>query len=118
MMRKIEREMIEAIQAKKYYIKHNTEVCCTERGDCQIYLYGHLIADIVTTHAKRKVLYLYDCGCPTKTTKSRLNAILNHFNLPTIYAKNFQWYIGTEVWNGSTSYLILGKKEEENVLMS
>lgn len=31
-------------------------------------------------------------GWHTNTTKSRLNAIARHFNLPTIYQKNFIWY--------------------------
>lgn len=105
-MRKIEREMIEAIKVGKVYHNDNTSVSShDDDGTIRVYLHGHLIAEIVGNE-----LSLSDCEYQTKTTKSRLNAILNHFELPIIYSKNFQWYIGTEVWNGSTSYLLSNKK--------
>lgn len=111
-MRKIEKEMIEAIKAKKNYSNDNTRVIVSEDGNyIKVELHGNLIAQIWVDSK----LMFSDCGYQTKTTKSRLNAILNHFELPTIYSINFQWYIGTEVWNGNTSHLILDKKKEESV---
>lgn len=97
--------MIEAIQHGKAYHNDNTSVSSHKDGTIRVHLHGHLIAEI-----QNNELMLSDCSYQTKTTKSRLNAILNHFELPTIFSKNFQWYIGTEVWNGSTSYLIADKK--------
>lgn len=101
-MRKIEREMIEAIQAKKPYSNDNTRVAVSSDSDLiKVELHGYEIARIIGN-----TLYLSDCGYQTKTTKSRLNCLLNHFNLPIIYSKNYQWYIGVNVWEGNTSYLI------------
>jgi hypothetical protein len=104
-MRKIEKEMIEAIQNEKNWSKDNTQVS-NNKIIC-VYLHGSLIAEIGNNE-----LRLFDAGYQTKTTKSRLNAILNHFNLPTISAKKFEWYIGTEIWNGSTSYQLKSTKGE------
>lgn len=108
-MRKIEREMIEAIKARKYYSKDNTKVVPDDENiRTRIYLHDNEIAYIEDNE-----LWISDCGYQTKTTKSLLNCLLNHFELPIIYSKNFQWYIGIEVWNGSTSYLIPQKESEE-----
>lgn len=103
-MRKIEREMIEAIKNSKPYKNDNTEVYLLEDRAIQVYLHNNLIAEI-----KGSTLYLSDCGYQTKTTKSRLNAILDYFNIQsTVYSKNYQWYLGNigsnEVWTGSKTF--------------
>ena len=41
-----------------------------------------------------------DAGWQTNVTKERLNGILMAFGLPTIYQKNWQWYIGEEKRTG------------------
>lgn len=102
-MRKIEKEMIEAISKGKDYKKDNTSVCSHDDGAVfRVYLHQNLIAE-----KQDNELWLDDFGYQTKTTKSRLNAILSHFNLPTIYQKNKQWYlqgglptIENEEWTG------------------
>lgn len=105
-MRKIEQEMIEAIKNGKAYQKDNTRVAVNSDGYfLKVELHGHVIAEIYAT----KQLRLSDCGFQTKTTKSRLNAILSHFNLPTISTKNFQWYIGDEKWKGNKTFDISKK---------
>lgn len=104
-MRKIEREMIEAIKAKKDYIKDNTYVLQMEGSQNKevtlIHLNDYIIAKVVGNE-----LWLSDCGYQTNTTKSRLNSILNAFNLPTIGQRNYQWYIGQEKWKGDKTFLL------------
>jgi hypothetical protein len=99
-MRKIEEEMIEAIQKAKSYRKDNTEVQVLEDNGIWITLHRNLIA--VVDFDK---LRLYDAGYQTKTTKSRLNTILSYYDLGIIYQKNYQWYLktdnGDEEWTGS-----------------
>lgn len=108
-MRNIEQEMIEAIDKFKYYRKDNTEIRIMEDSGVKkfwIYLFGNLIATIDQQVSGTVDLFIRDCGHQTKTTKSRLNAILSHFGLPTIGAKKFQWYIGDEKWVGTKTFEI------------
>jgi hypothetical protein len=45
-------------------------------------------------------LELFDGGHQSKTTKSRLNAILKeHGNSECIYQKNFDWFVSTKEGN-------------------
>ena len=93
-MRKIELQMIAAIKDSKDLKVANTEVIsCTNVSD--VYLHGHLIARIGETWIE-----LFDGGYQTKTTKSRLNAILSAFGMDgeKVFAKNFQWFVN---YNGS-----------------
>ena len=88
-MRKIESQMIAAIQNNQDFKLANTEVIsCTNVSD--VYLHGHMIARIGETWME-----LFDGGYQTKTTKSRLNAILSAFGMEgeRIFAKNFQWFV-------------------------
>lgn len=101
-MRKIEKEMIEAIKAKKSYSNDNTRVViCEDDTTIKVELHNYEIAVITSNE-----LHISDAGFQTKTTKSRLNCLLNHFDLPIIYSKNFQWYIGSNTWLGDTGFLI------------
>ena len=93
-MRKIELQMIAAIKDSKDLKVANTEVIsCTNVSD--VYLHGHLIARIGETWIE-----LFDGGYQTKTTKSRLNAILSAFGMDgeCVFQKNFQWFVN---YNGS-----------------
>jgi hypothetical protein len=94
-MRKIERLMNSAIQNEQNWSKDNTTVS-TQDGVSSVRLHGNLIADIGDTWIR-----LFDGGYKSKTTKSRLNAILAvHGNGDKVYQKNFNWYVetnGTEV---------------------
>jgi hypothetical protein len=89
-MRVIEQKMVSAIQNEKNWSWGNTAVTI-ENGRILVRLYGHLIA-IICEHK----IVLSSCGYTTKTTKSRLNAILDHLKLPTIYQKDLVWYIGNK----------------------
>jgi len=115
MMRKIEREMIEAIKAQKNYSNDNTRVAISSNGEViKIELHGQTIASI-----ENNFLYLDDCGYQTKTTKSRLNRLLNHYHLPTICSKKGKWWIGSSLWLGHTSFILIlgmnGNKVKESL---
>ena len=88
-MRKIETQMIAAIKDNKDFKLANTEVIsCSNVSD--VYLHGNLIARIGETWIE-----LFDGGYQTKTTKSRLNAILSAFGMDgeRVFAKNFNWFV-------------------------
>jgi hypothetical protein len=88
-MRKIEKQMNNAITNGKDFKLANTEVIsCSNVSD--VYLHGNLIARIGETWME-----LFDCGYQTATTKSRLNALLSAFGMEGeyIFQKNFQWFI-------------------------
>lgn len=74
----------------------NTEVLYSpERDASYVMLHGNHIATINDTSIE-----LYTCGYKTKTTKSRLNAILKeHGNDARIYQSNFEWVVND---NGNT----------------
>ena len=57
-------------------------------------LWGHAIVEANCMSGK---MTLRDCGYETSTTKSRLNAFLDHFypGVARIYQKDWTWYIAT-----------------------
>jgi len=88
-MRKIERQMIQAIRENKDLKVANTEVIsCSHVTD--VYLHGNLIARIGETWME-----LFDGGWQSNTTKSRLNALLSAFGVGEeyVFQKNFKWFI-------------------------
>jgi hypothetical protein len=89
-MRIIERQMNKAILNSQDWKSDNTEVLYSpERDASYVYLHGNHIATILETS-----LELYSCGYKTKTTKSRLNAILKeHGNEARIFQRNFEWFV-------------------------
>ena len=65
-------------------------------GDiAHVYLHGNLISKI-----GEGWIQLFDGGWQSKTTKSRLNAILEANGLPgeRVFQRNFQWFVN---YNGS-----------------
>ena len=90
-MRKIEKEMQNALRNKVNWSKSNTTVFNVNEGNQFVTLHGNLIATISNFGA----IKLSSCGWQTVTTKSRLNAILDTFlHGLSVYQKNFEWYIG------------------------
>jgi len=87
-MRKIERQMNDAITASKDWRYDNTEVV-TEGDVSVVKLYGNKIAEVGDTFIK-----LYDGGHRSVTTKSRLNAILNVHgcNFDGVFQKKGEWF--------------------------
>ena len=90
-MKKITKEAVEAFVKGMYYKKDNTEIKKINKTTFGFFLFGNRIATL-----DKKYLYLYHCEYLTRTTKERLNGILNYFGLNRIYQKNFIWYIGDE----------------------
>jgi hypothetical protein len=87
-MRKIETLMNQAITREVDFKLDNTQVI-NILGVSVVYLYGNMIAQIGDTW-----LRLYDGDNRTKTTKSRLNAILeSNGDGERVYQKNKVWYV-------------------------
>ena len=92
-MRKIERQMLQAIvDDRSHWSKDNTRVEL-EDGITSIYLHGHRIAEYKGSDSSLKV---NNCGYATNTTKSRLNTLINFVCDPTcngIFQKNWEWFL-------------------------
>ena len=88
-MRKIETQMIKAIENNLDWHSANTVVEYIN-GISVVSLHGHKIAEIGDSFIR-----LFDGGYQTTTTKSRLNAILKGCGLPGegVFQKNFNWFI-------------------------
>jgi hypothetical protein len=91
-MRKIEEQMNDAVANNKTWQSANTSVhYCEENGESVVRLHGHKIAVIGDDF-----LQIFDGGYQSKTTKSRLNALINRFcNAVTdgVFQKDYQWFI-------------------------
>ena len=105
-MRKIEREMIQAIIDRRSYNKANTSVSlyksATQMGcgldtdsasEMRVYLHGNHIA----SYTEDGRLYINHQGWKTRTTKSRLNALVKHVlgDLVGINQTHFEWYLNS-----------------------
>jgi len=93
-MRKINSEMIAAIKNNQDWKSANTEVVSQQDGVSIVYLHGNKIAEVGDDY-----LTLFDGDHQTKTTKSRLNAILGKFGYSCgtkreyIFQKQFEWFV-------------------------
>jgi len=91
-MRKIETQMIQAIQNNKSWQSANTSVQFIEENETsKVYLHGNHIATVGDDYVE-----IFDGGYQSNTTKSRLNAIINEFcNAFTdgVFQKNYQWFV-------------------------
>ena len=91
-MRKIERQMLQALVEVKDWSKDNTRVE-TNGHYSDVYLHGHRIAEYKHSDSSLKV---NNCGYATNTTKSRLNTLIKFVADPTkngIFQHNWDWYI-------------------------
>ena len=95
-MRKIERQMLQAIvDERTHWSKDNTRVESTD-GISSVYLHGHKIAEF--EHRLNGKLWINNCGYETNTTKSRLNVLIDFVcgSDPTkygIFQKNWNWWL-------------------------
>jgi hypothetical protein len=98
-MRKIERQMCDAIRDNNSWRSGNTEVQNTPYGSL-VYLHGNHIATVTDD-----AVQLFDGGWQSNTTKSRLNAICDTFCVDGegIFQKNFEWFIHKFVGHAGTS---------------
>ena len=92
-MRKIEREMLQAIvDDRTHWSKDNTRVECSF-GFADIFLHGHRIAHY---DREESILLINNCGYETNTTKSRLNVLIDFVLDGTkngIYQHNWNWFL-------------------------
>ena len=92
-MRKIETQMIAAINGDRNWQKDNTAVVHLndEKMTTEVYLHGNKIAEV-----DEDSLTIFDGGYQSKTTKQRLNALIDGFcNAVTdgVFQKNYQWFV-------------------------
>ena len=92
-MRKIETQMIDAINDNINWSKDNTSVIFQDEVS-KVYLHGNLIAEVGDDFLK-----LFDGDHQSTTTKSRLNAILSEFGYTCgtkreyVFQKQYEWFI-------------------------
>ena len=87
-MRKIERQMVDAILDCRNWKSENTEVQFHD-GTSFVFLHGNCVAQV-----RENSISLFDGSQRSNTTKSRLNAILSACgtNFDSVFQKDFQWF--------------------------
>jgi len=89
-MRKIESQMVAAINANKNWCSGNTMVKTDDANISRVFLHGNHIATIDDDS-----MMIMDGGRQTNTTKSRLNALCAAFCITgeCVFQKDFVWYV-------------------------
>ena len=95
-MRKIEEKMNKAIRSRENFKLDNTEVFISSTGAAHVYLHDNLIASFTDN----EMVFHRECVAypkwKTRTTKSRLNAMLSEFyNDLSIFQRKGEWYVNT-----------------------
>ncbi len=90
LMRKIESQMVAAINANKNWKSGNTEVKTDDANISRVFLHGNHIATIDDDS-----MMIMDGGWQSNTTKSRLNALCDAFCVAGegVFQKDFTWYV-------------------------
>ena len=90
-MRKIEKQMNNALRTFSNWSSGNTTVTSTKE-EMLVHLHGNHIA---TVNKATMTINLFDGGWQSNTTKSRLNAILSEFRYGdcSVFQKNFTWFL-------------------------
>ena len=91
-MRKLEKQMNQAIRGQRNWAGSNTTVFTTDNGlESTVYLHGNHIA---TYFHDTRELQMFDGGWQSNTTKSRLNALCDEFAVGHgVFQKNWQWFL-------------------------
>ena len=104
-MRKIEQRIIHAIDKRQSVTLSQRDQVRTIDNVIIVTLWN---TDIVKIYFNEDGLFekmvLSNGGYQTVTTKSRINAILRHFNFDQIYQKNFEWVWPSNFIKDSTGY--------------
>jgi hypothetical protein len=89
-MRKIEQQMNAAISNSQNWQSGNTAVVSDSDGVSRVYLHGNKIAEIGDDYVQ-----IFDGGYQSKTTKSRLNAILSEHGIKGegVFQRDWKWYV-------------------------
>ena len=103
-MRKIEKQMCQAVQSNKDWQPANTSVHFDpETGVYIVRLHGNKIAEVSDND-----MTIFDGGFQSVTTKSRLNALCQEFCVDGegVFQKDFAWYVRKFVGaiNGQSVY--------------
>ncbi len=85
-MRKITESSLNAFVANRPFSKSNM-IVEIDGNKTKLRLHGNLIAT-----KEGNELIVCDCGWQSNTTKERLNAIFQYYQLGYIFQKNFIWY--------------------------
>ena len=89
-MRKIEKQMNQALRTFSNWSSGNTTVTSTP-DEMFVHLHGNHIA---TLNKITMDLFIFDGGWQSNTTKSRLNAILDEFaDGCSVFQRNFTWFL-------------------------
>ncbi len=106
-MRKIEPQMIEAINGNKNWSSGNTQVV-TNMGVSTVYLHGNKIAMVDDTS-----LTIFDGGWQSNTTKSRLNALCDEYCIAGegVFQKDFLWYVRKFIGESSVTGKVYNDEE-------
>ena len=105
-MRKIEKQMCDAVQSNKDWQSANTSVHFDpETGVSIVRLHGNKIAEVSDND-----MTIFDGGFQSVTTKSRINALCDYFCVDgeQIFQKDFTWYVRKFVGaiNGQSKFVI------------
>jgi hypothetical protein len=98
-MRKIEKLAIEALAERVQFERDNTRVSeiygtgpDTEKWG--LFLHGNRVATVTYENGELRAVSVDNCGYKTPTTKSRINAVLDGFDIPyTVRSKSGDWHI-------------------------
>ena len=103
-MRKLERQMNFAVSNKGNWCGSNTQVTYNENTNCSsVRLHGHLIATV--DHSTQSIK-ISSAGYETRTTKSRLNALLEEVKYGCkVFQRDFNWFVSynnqtASFWDG------------------
>jgi hypothetical protein len=113
-MRKIETQMIQAIQQNKSWSSGNTQVI-TEDNISKVYLHGNQIATIFEDS-----MTIYDGGWQSNTTKSRLNALCNEFCVTGegVFQNNYKWFVRKFVGQMGTEKVFKNEEFESGYIFA
>lgn len=89
-MRKIEQDIINAIKCR-----HDVRLSKRDRVICGVTIVAYYLWETPVAIVYPDKVIIQSGGYRTRTTKSRLNAILYHFCKTGIYAKKGVWYIAS-----------------------
>jgi len=100
-MRKIERQMNQAMRYFRPFSSSNTTVVQNDR-DMDVFLHGNHIATLCKISMD---LRIFDGGWQSNTTKSRLNALLDEFGGgDRVIQKDFIWYLVSNLDNSRRAF--------------
>jgi len=100
-MRKIERQMNQAMRYFRPFSSSNTTVVQNDR-DMDVFLHGNHIATLCKISMD---LRIFDGGWQSNTTKSRLNALLDEFGGgDRVIQKDFTWYLVSNLDNSRRAF--------------